>query len=427
MNSNQRSMENDLVVTGYGAIAPLGNDVEKVYAGLIRGDSGIRLIVTDEGDNPMTWMAGIVNDFDPKEYVHPRKTIKVMCREIQMGFGASMQACKMAGITAGSIDPDRLGTVFSGEILFSETEDVESIVRLCATNGQMNHSRWAAEAMENMHPLWMLKSLPNMTACHVGIALDARGPNNTITSEATSGLGATLEAMNVIRRGMADVMIVGSSASRACFARLLQRHEEDYSKAYSNPASACKPFDSERDGTVSAECASAIVLERRSHAIARKAKILGSIVGSANLYVPSAHRWSGAQAATEKILALLLERSGLGVESIDHVNSAANGTVKLDSAQAFGIANVLGNVPVVSYKGGLGDSISGASLIELVSSIAGMCAGSIAPTTNHNRTGKDCPVDVISKSPKPRTRSTLIKLSNTHGGHCIGIAMSFEN
>jgi len=423
MNPNNNA--DDIVITGYGAITPLGNDVDRYYQALTRGKSGVGLLAPEAGDDGQMWMGSTIRDFDPKAHVHPRKIIKVMCREIQLGFGASMQACTMAGISHNTVAPDRLGTVFAGEIFFSETYDVESIVRLCATGDQMNHSRWAVEAIENMYPLWMLKSLPNMVACHVGIALDARGPNNTITTIGTSGLNAVLEGINVIRRGNADVIVVGSTASQNTFTRLLQRHESDYSKAYASPATACKPFDATRDGSVSGEAASAVILERRSHAEARNANILASIVAWANTFGKTdPRRWSGTQSATENTLTILLKRSGLLATEIDHVNAAANGTIACDAGEARGIRNILKNVPVVSYKGAIGDAGSGSGLVEWIATLAGMNAGVIAPTINHETTATDCPVNVISKSPKQRTRSHSIKLSLTQHGHSVGILVS---
>lgn len=425
MNSKEHDGPDDIVITGYGAITPIGHDVEAYYQSLLRGESGVVLLEPKFGVDGVFWMGSVIRDFDPKLHVQPRKIIKVMCREIQMGFGASMQACKMAGIAAGTVAPDRLGTVFSGEMYFSETNEVENIVRLCADKGQMNHSRWAVEAIENMYPLWMLKSLPNMTACHVGIALDARGPNNTITTLGTSGLNAALEAINVIRRGNADVMVVGSTASQNSYTRMIQRHDGDFSAAYATPASACKPFDSARDGSVSGESASTVILERRSHAEARKATILGTITAWANTFGKSNQtRWSGTQSATENTLSLLMKRSGLGLAEIDHVNAAANGTIACDAGESRAIANILKDVPVVSYKGAIGDSNSGSAIVEWIASIAGMAAGTIAPTTNHETTASDCPVNVISKSAKPRTGSHAIKLSQTAQGHCVGVVVS---
>ncbi|MFY8201689.1 MAG: beta-ketoacyl synthase N-terminal-like domain-containing protein, partial [Pirellula staleyi] len=157
MHLKEIPMEDQIVVTGYGAITPLGHDVERLYNALLNGESAVRLIDPVDGVAERKWMAACIEGFDPKEHVHPRKMIKVMCREIQLAFGAAMQACRMAGIALGSVEPDRLGTVFSGEIILSDSSDVADVVRRCATNGEMDHSRWAVEAMDNIHPLWMLK------------------------------------------------------------------------------------------------------------------------------------------------------------------------------------------------------------------------------------------------------------------------------
>lgn len=426
MGQVEHSHQDDVVVTGYGAITPLGLSSEHLYEALLHGRSGVRCIEPMDGVDGTRWMAAVIDNFDGKQHVVPRKTLKVMCREIQMAFGASMQACKMANLSAGTVEPDRLGTVFSGEIIFGEVEDVESIVRRCSSNGVMNHARWGVEAMENMYPLWMLKALPNMAACHVGITLDARGPNNTITTDWTAGLAAALEAINVIRRGKADVMIIGSSASRTCFTRLIQRYEADYSVSYTDPMLACKPFDTARDGTVPGESASAIVLERRSHAIQRNVPILGRIDAYANTFVASNKPWGGAQASTEAAIAMLLERGCLTPNDIDHVNSAANGTIALDASQSVAIQKMLADVPVVSYKGALGDSISGSSTAEWVASIEGMRKRQIAPTTNLRNKGGDCPAQAIADSPKPVTRPSFIKLSNSRQGHCVGLVMTME-
>lgn len=411
------------MISGYGLLSPLGLEPETFFQNLTENRSAVSLLEPLGGVDGHHWIGALIQGFDPKLYVQPRKTIKVMCREIQLAFAASMQACKMANITSGSIEPDRLGTVFTGEIIFSDIEDMLETVRLCSDNGSMNHALWGSTAMEQIHPLWMLKSLPNMAACHVGIALDARGPNNTITTEGTSGLVAIMEAINVIRRGKADVMLVGSAASRTCLARLLQRYEKDYCHSSDDPAHACRPFDAQRNGMVPAESSSCLVLERRSHAAARNATVLGTVDGFANVFCGSSYPWGGASQSTQNALRTVLHSSQLEVSSIDHINSAANGSLALDSAQADGIQKILGQVPVVSYQGAFGDSISGSGIIELIASLMGMQHGQIAPTTNHHKTASDCPVQVIRNQPKPKKASHFIKLSNTPHGHCAAVSI----
>lgn len=420
--------DDDVVVTGWGAITPLGHDLESHIQALLRGTSATKLLHPESGVDGYRWVGACIEGFDPKVHVQPRKAIKVMCREIQLAFGSAMQACKRANIEAGTVDPDRIGTVFSGEIILSDILDVEDIVRRCSSDGEMRHSEWSTQAMENMYPLWMLKALPNMAACHVGIALDARGPNNTITTEGTSSLGAMLEAVNVIRRNKADVMVVGSTASRVNPSRLLQRHEEDFTADWTDPATACRPFDNHRSGTVPGEVSSAIVLERRGHAIRRGAKPLALIRAWSSVFSPNtAGRWSGTEQATRRTLQNLCQRAGLSAAEIDHINASANGTRAGDSAEAKGIEKVFTHKPTVSYKGALGDSISASGLIEWLSSAVGMQLGQIPPTVNHVSRSLDCPIDVISNGPKARESSSFIKLSQTPAGRCIGVLTQVES
>jgi 3-oxoacyl-[acyl-carrier-protein] synthase II len=414
--------EEDIVITGFGTIAPTGHSVSDHLQTLLAGKSAVRLLVQTKGETTNQWLAASIDNFDPKEHVQPRKSIKVMCREIQLAFAASMQAAKHAGIAAGTVDPDRIGTVFSGELIQSDLADVEDIVRRCSQQGIMDHSQWAQQAMENMYPLWMLKSLPNMAACHVGIALDARGPNNTITTEGTSSLNAIIEAINVIRRGKADVMLIGSSASRIGSTRMIQRYEEDYSTAIQDESRACKPFDAQRDGTVPSEMSSALVIERRLHALARGATPLATIVSWASTFnQPNRKRWSGIATATQATLDLLLERSRLEATQIDHINASAMGTREGDAAEASGIARVLPTTPVAAYKGAFGDAGSGTGLLEYISAIAAMREGAIPQITNCREPASDCPISLILKDPKPRSENYFVKLSNSPDGRCVGL------
>lgn len=414
--------DDDVVITGMGLLSPLGLDVSTHMARLMAGESAVRVLEPLKGVDGHYWLGAAVDGFDAKQHVQPRKSIKVMCREIQLAFGSAMQACKHAGIAAGTVEPERIGTVFSGEIILSDIDDIEEIVRRIATDGVMHHARWATEAMENMYPLWMLKSLPNMAACHVGIALDARGPNNTVTTEGTSSLAAILEAVNVIRRDQADVMLVGATASRLNPSRLLQRYEEDYSQNHESASNAVRPFDANRDGTAACEVSSAIVLERRRHAIARGVPILATIQSWSSLFFSSGDkRWSGVEQASNMVLKQLLERAKVAPETVGHINAAACGCIAGDAAEARGIQAAMPNTPVVSYKGAFGEAISAAGLVEYISSLAGLLNGKVAPTTNHQQTAGDCPIQVLSGGVHQATQQSFIKLSNTPAGRCVGL------
>lgn len=419
--------EEDVVITGWGAITPLGLNSLDFYNSLLLGKSAVSELMAIGDDRSEIYAGASIVDFDPKQHVQPRKTIKVMCHEIQIAFAAAMQAAKASGIASGTIEPSRIGTVFASEVIFSEMSDVESVVRLCANDGQMNHAAWSTTAMDNMYPLWMLKALPNMAACHVGIALDARGPNNTVTTEWTSSLNAILEAFNVIRRGRADVMLVGTSSSRINPTRMLQRYQEDYAPAALNVAQTCRPYDANRTGIVPGEGAATIVLESRSNAIARGAPILASIASTASVFQPSkTSRWSGSQKGAQRALETLLLRAHQTPKDLDHINGNGNGGLIADRNESLGIAAIAHNTPVVSYKGAIGDSIAAAGLIELVASLEGMNNHRIAATTNFESATTDCPIRVIAHEPKPRTGNYFAKISQTPHGHTAGVLIKSE-
>ncbi len=421
------ALPDDLVITGVGVVSPIGIGREPFWESLATGRGGVRLTEPSEPVVGRRWMAALIEGFDAKQYVQPRKILKVMCVESQAAFGAASLACREAGLEAGKVDPDRLGTVFGSEMFFSENEDIRQIVELCRSGDEMNHAAWGEQAMANMYPLWMLKSLPNMPACHVGIWLDARGPNNTLTTEETSGLAALIEAAHVIKRGQADCMLIGAAGHRASLTRLLQRHESQMSKAYDDPIRACKPFDAARDGTVPGNGAAVLVLEKRSHAEARGAKPLAMLASWSSTFGRPSQPFVGSSDAVRRAITQSIERAGVTPNEIDHVNASAGGIVVNDAVEAAGIqASVGSNVPVVSIKGFIGDSGSSSGLLELSASLCGMKHKQVPFTLNHTATASDCPIQVIHRSTKPWSKPYFVKTGMTPYGQAVSVVLRTE-
>ena len=183
-----------------------------------------------------------LSDFEPKQYVKPRKALKVMSREIQLGFSAATLAMAHSAMATGNVDPDRLGVLFGSEMMYCHPDELTDVYRRCMVDGRFEFSRWGDAFMSQMYPLWMLKYLPNMTACHIGIAHDARGPNNTICQGEASSLLATIEATWIIQRGHADVMFVGGSGSRLSMTPLMYRCDGNLSHRNEDPAAAFTTF-----------------------------------------------------------------------------------------------------------------------------------------------------------------------------------------
>ncbi len=254
---HQSSDPREVVITGLGVVSPIGIGRDAFRSALREGISGVRPITLFDASQFPVRIAAEVADFDPKAYVRPRKSLKVMSREIQFGFAAADFALTDAGVQPGSVEPDRFGVVFGAEMIYCDLDELIGIYRRCIAEGRFDFSRWGESMASEMYPLWLLRNLPNMVACHVAIVHDARGPNNTIGHSDVSSLAAIAEAVRVIQRGAADVMIAGGVGARINPTSMSYRGDIDQSHRNDDPARASRPFDAGRDGLVNGEGAAA--------------------------------------------------------------------------------------------------------------------------------------------------------------------------
>ena len=260
------SNSQDVLITGIGVVSPIGIGAGAFWDALIEGKSGITDLPRENcGESEMNF-GGLLQDFDPKAYVRPRKSLKVMCREIQTAFSASVLAVEDAGLDLESVDKHRIGTVFGSEMLYGDPGELTATAVKCTEDGEINKSRWGGVAMREVYPLWMLRYLPNMAACHVGIALGALGPNNTMVMGETSGLSALGEAIGAIGRGIADVVVVCSTGTRVNHTRMMYRGAYPYASRRDPVCESSRPFAEDRDGVAGGEGAGAIILESAEHA-----------------------------------------------------------------------------------------------------------------------------------------------------------------
>jgi len=203
-----------VVITGVGVVSPVGIGNESFWRNLAAGKSGIDFIEAFVRSDLPCKFAAEIQDFDAMGYLRQRKMLKVMSRDIQLGVSSANMAMEDAGLKAGDVNPDRMGVEFGASRISSTPEELAQAAADCADPREaFAYTRWGEGSMGKIAPLWLLKQLPNMPACHVSIEFDARGPNNTITSRDASALLALAEATRTIERGAADVMIVGACSS----------------------------------------------------------------------------------------------------------------------------------------------------------------------------------------------------------------------
>jgi len=413
-----------VVITGLGVVSPIGIGCQAFRQSLLEGRSGVRTIPLPGGFHIPSSIGGDVPDFDVKDRIRPRKALKVMSRDIQMAFAAADLAVQEACVLRSGIEPGRLGIVFGTDLIPCELDEIAPAVRGCLVDGEFDFRRWGRRAMSDLYPLWLLKYLPNMPACHIGIAFDARGPNNTLTLGEVSGLCAIAEGIRVIQRGQADVMICGGTGSRIHPAFWARHKAYPLSKRTNDPAAACRPFDADRDGTVHGEGAGAIVLERRRHAEARGADIYVEIKGFANTSRPAG---TGPHLLTEAIaraIRLALEASGFSIHDIGHVNAHGLGTVTDDEMEAQAIHRTLGDVPVTAPKSYFGNLAAGAGVVELAVSLLAIRHGFVPPTLNYSRPDPRCPVRVVHDRPLTGVPPSAMVLNHSPTGQVASLVVA---
>ena len=415
----------EVVITGFSVLSPIGIELESFWNALIEGKSGVSYLKSINTELPRRPIGSEVPDFRPKDYIKPKKNIKVMSRDIQMGVVATALACQNANLVvegeedARSVDPERFGCVFGCDLIGVELEYLKDAMRAGVHGENYDFSTWGGASMENIMPLWMLKYLPNMVASHIAIALDARGPNNTHSLNRGSSLSSIMEACRIIERGAADVMIVGGVGNKVNPSIVARGSAYDLAPWSETPDFNPRPFDARRCGTVVGEGAAVYVLERKDFALARGAKPIAEILGFAAPVCPTAD-FGIQREAVESCVQQSLRNAGLSPNDIGHVNANALGVAE-DKIEAEGLANTLGDVPVFSIAGNIGNIGSGAGVVELAASILSLEKGIIPPTRNCDEIASDCPVNVVQGNGLAVDKTAFIKVNHANTGRSFAV------
>ncbi|MSR59611.1 MAG: beta-ketoacyl-[acyl-carrier-protein] synthase family protein [Planctomycetaceae bacterium] len=426
--------ERQVVITGIGVVSPIGIGVDDFWSHLKNGISGIRAIDLLPHSPVPRGIAGAVVDFDPSRFTKTReqkKAIRVMCREIQLGFAAATLALEDARIGEGGVAPERLGVEFGANLMLSPPDDLGEACSAAVDEEthEFRYDRWGDVGMPKMFPLWLLKYLPNMPACHIGIAADARGPNNSITLDEASANLVIGEALRVIARGHADVMITGSTGARLHEVKSIHARLWDQLANFDGPpAAACRPFDRNRTGQVIAEGSGVMILEDASHAENRGARIYGRILGAGSTCVSI----PGGRGDTRKALALAMKcalaDAGLAPHEIGHINAHGLASTASDIAEAQAIHDVFGDyaskVPVTALKSFMGNAAAGCGSLELAASLISLHHGVIPQTLNYETPDPECPLNVVAGRPLETNNLTFLKLNVTRMGQASAIVAS---
>lgn len=395
-----------VVVTGMGAITPLGSSVKKFWDGLVAGNSGIgRITFFDPSEMPCQ-IAGEANDFDPKKFMD-RKLARRMSRNSLLALASAVQAVAQAGLGEAMPEPERAGVVFGAAI-----GGLESFVDGIA----MMHK----SGPERVGPFVIPGGIPNLAAHLIALQFQCLGHNATITTACATGTQTIGEGADVIRRGLADVVIAGGtealvrdfSIAGFCAMRALPVNYND------QPEKASRPFDAKREGFVFSEGAGAVILESLEHAQSRGAAILAEVAGYAS--AADAHHIAAPHPdglGAIRTMKWALTNAQIAPEEVDYINAHGSSTPLNGVIETKAIKAVLGErayqIPVNSTKSMVGHAMGASGALEAIACIKSIQESVLHPTINYEFPDPDCDLDYVPN--EAREHEVKVSLSNSFG------------
>jgi 3-oxoacyl-[acyl-carrier-protein] synthase II len=403
-----------VVVTGLGAVTPIGNDVKEYWEGLCSGRNGVAGITLFDPSRHACRFAAEVKHFNPAGWLEPKEA-KRWDRFCQFGVVAAKQAIGHAGLVIDGSNAQRVGVSIGsgvGGLLMMESQ-----AHVLADRGP-----------DRVSPFCVPMMIPNMATGLAAIALGAKGPSSAVATACAAGSNAIGDAFRLIQLGLADVMVCGGAESAItplgvagfASAKALSFRNDD-------PSTASRPFDLERDGFVIGEGAGVIVLESLEHAQQRGANVLAEIVGygttcdAHHITAPSPGGVGGAEA-----MRLALADARLAPEAVDYVNAHGTSTQANDSNETAAIKAALGEqayrTPVSSTKSMTGHLLGGSGGIEAVAAVLAIGNNVVPPTINYANPDPACDLDVVPNTAREHPVNVVLSNSFGFGGHNVCLA-----
>ena len=411
-----------VVVTGIGALTPIGNNTQDYWKGLLNGVPGADGITLFDASKFKTRFACELKGFDPLQYLDKKEARKVD-RYTQIAVAASDEAVKDAAIDKENVNPDRVGVVFASGIggLISFQDEVINFAK--------------GDGTPRFNPFFIPKMILDIAAGHISMRHGFRGPNFAVTSACASSTNAIMEAFNLIRLGMADIIISGGSEAVISEAGVGGFNAmKALSERNDDSKTASRPYDKNRDGFVMGEAAGVLVLEDLEHAKARGAKIYCEIAGcgaTADAYHLTAPHPEGLGA--KNVMMAALKDANMKPEEIDYINTHGTSTPLGDVAEIKAIIDVFGeqafSVNISSTKSMTGHCLGAAGVIEAIACVMSVVEDKIPPTINHFTDDEELDPRLNFTFWKSQQKTVRAALSNTFGfgGHnaCV-IVKKFE-
>lgn len=404
-------MNKKVVVTGLGAITPIGNTVNEFWDSLIKGKNGITYNNRIDVSNFEVKIAGLVKDFDPLKYID-RKHIRKMDKFVQYGLSSVSQAIEDSKLDLNKIDSFRVG-IFTGSGI-GGIETFEEQVKTFLEKGK-----------DKVSPYFVPKMIVNILSGWIGIIYNIRGPNLSYVSACSSSLHALGEAYLAVKNGIIDVAIVCGSEAPIVPTAIAGFENMGALSKNNDPNSASRPFDLNRDGFVISEGAGSIILEEKEYAEKRGANIYAEIIGYAHT-CDAYHITAPEPEAKSIIYAIKKAIENIDIDEIDYINAHGTSTPYNDKTETFAIKSVLGQraykVNISSIKSMIGHTLGAAGVIESIATILVCQNGLIPPTINYSTKDPECDLNYTPNEAVKREVKVAVKNSFGFGGHNVVIS-----
>jgi 3-oxoacyl-[acyl-carrier-protein] synthase II len=402
-----------VVITGMGVVAPNGIGIESFWDSIVHGRSGVRRITRFDASSYPSQIAAEVQGFDPTDYMDP-KTAKRLSRFAHFAVAASQMAAEDSGIDFSAEDPYRMG-VYIGTAM-GGVDVIET-----------QHTIFMEKGFKRVSPFTVVSSSTHSASGIISCEFNLKGTNTTIAAGCNSGLDAAFLAFNAIRIGDTDVMVTGAAESPItpyiyaafCATGNLSRGNQE-------PKKALKPYDINADGMVLGEGGAVLILEELQHALNRKARIHGEILGYSSLN--EAFDLFGVNTDNRTMVSNfkeVVQKANVDITEIDHINAHGNGILSYDISETEAIKNVFGelsyNIPIISIKPITGHSIAATGINQIITSLLTMKHGVVPPTINLESPAPECDLNYVPNQALRMNVKTVLISAHGFGGRLTSL------
>ncbi|MBR3119098.1 MAG: beta-ketoacyl-ACP synthase II [Oceanobacillus sp.] len=404
--------ENRVVVTGLGAVTPLGNNVETMWENILAGKSGVDFVTKVNKDHYPAKVAAEVKDFEPTEYMD-KKDVRKMDPFTQYAVAAAKMAVEDAKLTIDDSNAHRVGVWIGSGIGGMKTWEDQ-------------HTKLLEKGPKRVSPFFVPMMIPDMAAGQVSIQLGAKGINSCSVTACASGANSIGDAFKAVQRGDVDYIIAGGTEAPISDMAFAGFSSAKALSTNEDPSTASRPFDKNRDGFVMGEGAGILILESLDSAIERGAKIYGEIVGygaTGDAYHITAPAENGEGAA--RAMQLALKDAGIAPEEVDYINAHGTSTNLNDKYETAAIKSVFGDyankLAISSTKSMTGHLLGAAGGVEAVISIKSIKDSIVPATINYETPDPDCDLDYVPNEARQQNVDVVVSNSLGFGGHNVAL------